>query len=157
MMRGLVLLCLFGGMAQAAPVTFGDSLYAKFHHDRCLQCHQFNSREHDGRAFTSHRSRYLCKQCHVPTRIGLRDSEWMAPEPRFDYTGLSAGATCRLLKQNMRGDDRRILDHLLHDGRVRWAIESGRTPVGAAPRVPGGLAEWERDVMAWYRDGMRCD
>lgn len=157
MMRALALLALLSGLAQAAPVSFGDRLQAKFHHDRCLQCHQFNSRLHQGRAFTSHRSRYLCKQCHVPAAIGLKDSEWMAPEARLDYTGLSASATCRLIKDNMRGDDGRLVDHLLHDGRVRWAIESGRTPLGPKQPVPGGLAEWERDVREWYRDGLRCE
>ena len=31
------------------------------------------------------------------------------------------------------------------------------TPGGQKERVPGGYAEWEMDVMAWYRDGMRCE
>lgn len=152
-----ILLGLFGGMAQADAVKFGDSLQAKFHHDRCLQCHQFNSRKNNGRTFTSHRSRYLCQQCHVPAAIGLKNSEWMAPEARLDYTGMDANLTCQLVKTNMRMDDQRLLDHLLNDGRVRWAIESGMTPGGRKESVPGGYAAWQRDVLAWYRDGMRCE
>jgi hypothetical protein len=81
----------------------------------------------------------------------------MAPEVKFDYTGMNAKDTCQLFKNNMRGDQGRLLDHLLHDGRVRWAIESGMTPGGQKERVPGGYAEWEKDVMAWYSDGMSCD
>lgn len=158
MMRAVFIVAvLMTGMAHAEPVKFGDKLHAKFHHDRCLQCHQFDSRKNNGRAFTSHRSRYLCKQCHVPAVIGLKDSEWMAPEAKFDYTGLSAKATCQMFKTNMRGDKKQILDHLLHDGRVRWSIESGMTPGGQKERVPGGYKEWESDVMAWYKDGMRCE
>lgn len=157
MIRLLAVFAVLNGLAQAAPVKFGDSLQAKFHHDRCLQCHQFDSRKNNGRSFTTHRSRYLCKQCHVPELIGLNNSEWMAPEARFDYTGMNAKATCQLFKNNMRGDEKRLIDHLLHDGRVRWAIDSGMTPGGQKERVPGGYAEWEKDVLTWYRDGMRCE
>lgn len=158
MIRTLIFIAvLMGGVAQAEPVKFGDKLQAKFHHDRCLQCHQFDSRKSNGRSFTSHRSRYLCRQCHVPAVIGLKNSEWMAPEAKFDYTGMSAEATCRLFMNNLRGDKKQLLDHLLHDGRVRWAIDSGMTPGGQKERVPGGYAEWEKDVLAWARDGMWCE
>jgi hypothetical protein len=154
-----LLLAAFAGPVAAAPVTFGERLNAKFHHERCLACHQFNTRAVPGRAYTSHRNRYLCKQCHVPARIGLpAGSEWMAPEG-MDYTGFSAAATCALIKRRIGSDPggRRLVDHLLHDGRIRWALESGVTPGGRTPTVPGGYAEWQRDVDAWVKDGMRCD
>jgi hypothetical protein len=154
-----VIAALVSGVPAAAPVTFGERLNAKFHHERCLSCHQFNSRAVPGRGFTSHRNRYLCKQCHVPERIGLpAGSEWMAPD-KMDYTGFSAAATCRLVKQRMGNDPRgeKLIDHLLHDGRIVWALDSGMTPAGKTPTVPGGYAEWKRDVEAWVKDGMRCD
>lgn len=157
MIRLLLSGLLLGGVAQAEPIKFGDALHAKFHHERCLSCHQFNSAKNNGRAYLSHRSRYLCSQCHVPEIIGLRNSVWLAPEERLDYTGLDAKATCRMAKQNLGGDEKRILDHLLHDGRIRWAIESGMTPGGQKEPTPGGHAEWERDVQAWVKDGMRCE
>lgn len=161
-MRGLLALMLlltgYGPLA-AAPVTFGDRLHAKFQHERCLACHQFNTRAHDGRAFGSHRSRYLCVQCHRPDLIDLPpNTEWMAPN-NLDYTGFSAAATCRLIKQRIGidPDGRRLAAHLLSDGRIRWALDSGMTPGGQKPAVPGGYADWARDVEAWLQDGMRCE
>lgn len=145
--------------AAAEPATFATRLYAKFHHQRCLACHQFNSIRHQGRAFGSHRSRYLCLQCHRPDLIGLPpNSDWMAPN-NLDYTGFSAAATCRLIKQRIGidPDGRKLAHHLLADGRIRWALDSGMTPAGPQPAVPGGYAEWQRDVEAWVRDGMRCE
>lgn len=159
----IVLLLIFQSVPRAMaaePVKFSDALYAKFHHDRCLQCHQFNSRKSNGRAYHSHRSRYLCEQCHKPQLTGLAAGEWMAPAGgKMDYTGLSARETCQLIKRNApSGELATVLEHhLLHDGRVRWAIDSGRTPAGPRAKVPGGGADWERDVKAWVAGGMSCD
>lgn len=141
----------------AAPVKFSDSLHAKFHHDRCLECHQFNNPKRDGRAFSSHRSRYLCSQCHTSAVTGMGVGGWFAPDAKLDYSGMSAKATCQVVKRNMGNDDKKMLEHLLTDVRVRWAIDSGMTPGGQKERVPGGYAEWERDVRAWFKDGMRCE
>ncbi len=118
----------------AAPVVFGDALHKKFHHERCLQCHQFGSRKHNGRGFGSHRS-------------------------RLDYTGLGAADTCRLIQRNMGVVDApaRLIEHLLHDSRIRWALDSGMTPAGRFPNVPGGYEEWVRDVRAWVEGGMLCE
>ncbi len=146
------------GLADA-PVVFATHLQAKFQHPRCLQCHQFNTRERGGRAFNSHRSRYLCMQCHRPEVVGLPpNTDWMAPN-HMDYTGFSPAATCRLVKARMGNDPdgKKLAHHLLHDGRIRWALDSGMTPGGQQPAVPGGYAEWKRDVEAWVKDGMRCE
>ena len=143
----------------AAPVTFGDRLYAKFQHERCLSCHQFNSFQRQGRAFTSHRNRYLCMQCHRPEVIGLPpNTEWMAPN-NMDYTGFSAAATCRLIKQRIGidADGQKLAHHLLNDGRIRWALDSGMTPGGQKPSVPGGYAEFKSEIEDWVKDGMRCE
>jgi mono/diheme cytochrome c family protein len=157
-MRGLfAAILLLASHAQAETVAFGDALQAKFHHERCLSCHQFNSAKNNGRAFSTHRSRYLCSQCHTPAVNGLKPGEWLAPEARFDYTGLSAKATCQFMKRNMNNDDAKLIDHLLHDVRIRWALESGMAPGRQKPKVPGGYSEWERDVNAWVSGGMRCD
>lgn len=146
--------------AWSGPVKFSDALNQKFHHERCLQCHQFNSRQSNGRAWTSHRNRYLCDKCHTPRITGLQVGEWMAPSnAKMDYTGLSARDTCLMIKRNApSGDKAAILArHLLTDGRVGWAINSGMTPEGKRPVIPGGYAEWEKDVKAWIADGMICD
>jgi len=155
----LLIMLAWAMPAAAEPVIFATSLYAKFHHERCLSCHQFNSREHQGRAFNSHRGRYLCAQCHRPAVIGLPpNTEWMAPN-NLDYTGFSASATCRLIKQGtgVDPDGRKLVQHLLTDGRVRWGLDSGMTPGGPKAAVPGGYVEWKRDVEAWVKDGMRCE
>jgi len=146
--------------AWSEPVKFSDALYQKFHHPRCLQCHQFNSRKSNGRAWNSHRNRYLCDQCHSPRITGLVGGEWMAPgNDKLDYTGLSARDTCLAIKRNSpSGDKAEVIGrHLLYDGRVGWSIKSGMTPEGRRPTIPGGYAEWERDVKAWIADGMICE
>lgn len=144
----------------AESVKFSQALQAKFHHDRCIQCHQFNSRKSNGRAYHSHRSRYLCEQCHRPQLTGLTAGEWMAPAGgRMDYTGMTARETCLLIKRNAAtGELGEVLrHHLLQDSRVRWAVDSGRTPAGPRPTLAGGYSEWERDVTAWIEGGMSCD
>jgi hypothetical protein len=143
----------------AEPVKFGDALHKKFHHDRCIQCHQFNSRKNNGRTYHSHRSRYLCDNCHTFRLTGLPRGEWMAPHERMDYTGMDARDTCLLIKRNMGSGDAgaKMAEHLLHDVRIRWALDNGMTPAGRMPAVPGGHAEWSRDVRAWIADGMLCE
>lgn len=157
----LFLLALAAPAADAgAPVRFSDALYQKFQHERCLQCHQFNSRRSNGRAWTSHRSRYLCEQCHKPALTGLGAGEWLAPAgEKMDYTGLSARATCEQIKRNAPTGDKAVTltHHMLTDVRIRWALEGGQTPAGKRATVPGGYAEWERDVKAWVADGMLCE
>jgi hypothetical protein len=156
----VVLALALTGPATAAPVKFSDALHQKFHHERCLQCHQFNSRKSNGRAWTSHRNRYLCEQCHKPALTGLGGGEWLAPgNEKMDYTGLSARDTCLMIKRNApSGDKAEVLSrHLLTDSRVGWALKNGKTPAGQRPIVPGGYEEWQRDVKAWIADGMICE
>lgn len=142
------------------PVTFRDVLYAKFQNERCLGCHQFNSRRSNGRAWTTHRNRYLCETCHKPSLTGMLGGEWMAPPgERMDYTGYSAHDTCELIKRNAPTGDKvqTLTHHLLMDARIGWALRNGRTPDGRHATVPGGYEEWERDVKAWVADGMLCE
>jgi len=148
------------GVAGAeAPTTFADALYDKFQHARCLQCHQFNSRIHNGRAYNSHRSRYLCDNCHTNRITGLARGEWMAPEEKMDWTGMKPRDLCLMIKRNMGSGDvnAKLAEHMLHDGRVHWALDNGMTPNGKFPSVPGGSAEWARDVRAWAAGGMLCE
>lgn len=141
------------------PARFSDALHAKFQHPRCLQCHQFNSRASQGRAFNSHRSRYLCDNCHTSYLTGLPRGVWTAPDEKMDWTGKSARETCLIAKQNMGTGDvnQKLLEHLLHDERVHWALDNGMTPNGRFPAVPGGSSAWERDLRAWAEGGMRCE
>lgn len=164
-MRSLwVLVLLLTGTAAwaaepATPVTFGDRLHAKFQHPRCLICHQFNTYQRQGLTYTTHRSRYLCIQCHRADVVGMPpETVWIAPT-NMDYTGFSAAATCKLIKQRMGvdPDGKKLAHHLLTDGRILWALESGMTPAGQRPPVPGGYAEFKRDIEAWVQDGMRCE
>ena len=80
--------------------------------------------------------------------------------PHFDSIGDGTAAeTCRLIKQRIGADPngQKLAHHLLTDGRVRWALDSGMTPGGQKQAVPGGYGEWKRDVEDWIRDGMRCE
>ena len=158
----LFMLVVWAGasIAQTEPAKFSEALQAKFHHERCLQCHQFNSRRSNGRSYHSHRSRYLCDTCHKPGLTGLPPSEWMAPEgERMDYTNMSARDTCLMAFRNIgSGNKAQMLqNHLLHDHRVLWAIKSGMTPAGQREVLPGGLTAWERDVKRWVEGGMLCE
>jgi len=164
-MRALLLaVCLAGATALATdlaaePVKFGDALNPKFHHPRCLQCHQFNSARHRGRAYNSHSARYLCDKCHSANLTGLRRGEWMAPPERMDWTDLNARDTCLLIKQNLSDGDlaTNMREHLLRDVRVRWALDNGMTPGGRFPAVPGGYVEFARQAQEWVAGGMVCD
>lgn len=141
----------------AEPVKFSDALYQKFQHDRCLSCHQFNSRKSNGRAYTSHRNRYLCDKYHMARITELTSGEWMAPPgSRMDYTGLNARDACLLIKANSGAGNRetKLLEHLIHDTRIHWALEGGMTPMGHFPAVPRGYKAWLKDVQSWARDGM---
>lgn len=154
-----LLLCLVASVVAAAPSKFSDALNATFHHPRCLHCHQFNSRAHDGLAYNSHRARYQCKKCHTPAITGLPSGEWFAPEPRMDWTDLDARATCQLARSHFVNDELglNMARHLFTDVRVRWALENGRTPGGVLPTVPGGYAEFEHQVKRWIEGGMSCE
>lgn len=155
----ILMLLVWAMPAAAEPVTFATSLHAKFHHARCLTCHQFNTYKRQGLTYTTHRSRYLCAQCHRPDLIGSPPgTEWMAPSG-MDYTGFSAAATCRLIKQRIGidPDGKKLAQHLLADGRIQWAFDSGMTPGGQRAPVPGGYDAFRQDVEVWIKDGMRCE
>ena len=54
--------------------------------------------------------------------------------------------------------------HLLTDPRVLWGIEGAMKESGNLPfkkkeadMVKGGMAEWEEQVMAWIKGGMKCE
>jgi hypothetical protein len=150
----------FAAEPAKAPVKFADALYPKFQHERCLNCHQFNSRKSNGRSYNSHRSRYLCDKCHTSHITSLAAGDWMAPPgSRMDYTGLSARDACLMIKGNSGAMNReaQLLEHMLHDVRIRWALEGGKTPMGQFPTVPGGYQAWVEDVHDWARDGMLCE
>lgn len=142
-----------------APVKFGDALNQKFHHPRCLQCHQFNSARHQGRAYNSHSARFLCDRCHSGNITGLRRGEWIAPPEKMDWTDLGARDTCMLIKRNLPGDDpaANMLAHLLGDVRVHWALDNGMTPGGRFPSVPGGSPEFAKQAREWVAGGMLCE
>lgn len=156
---GIVSLPAICAANPARGVSFAETLYPLFLHDRCLACHQFNSKRSNGLSYTSHRSRYLCDTCHQPRLTGLKGGEWQAPLPRLDWSGLSPREVCMLIKRNAGVGDggRRLREHLLHDRRIRWALDSGMTPAGRYPTVDGGLAAWHLAVQAWVDAGMRCD
>ncbi len=142
----------------AQRTSFAETLYPSFQHARCLTCHQFNSRRSHGLSYTSHRNRYLCDTCHQPRLTGLKGGEWQAPLPRLDWTGLAPRETCELIKRNAGGDaGQRLRAHLLTDGRIHWALDSGMTPAGRHPTVDGGSAAWRQEVLAWVEGGMRCE
>ena len=159
LLLGIVLLGSITATAATEPVKFSDALYKKFQHPRCLQCHQFNSRANNGRAYNSHSARYLCDNCHTSRITGLPRGEWMAPNEKMDWTGMAANDLCLLIKRNMGPGDvnGKLIDHLLHDLRVHWALDNGMTPNGKFPAVPGGSDEWARDVRAWAEGGMLCE
>lgn len=165
-MRRFLLLPLLAAFLPAAWASnvapggsFAETLYPLFQHPRCLTCHQFNSARSQGLSYSTHRSRYLCDTCHHPQLTGLKGGEWQAPLARLDWTGLAPRETCELIKRNAGATDggRRLREHLLHDGRIHWALDSGMTPGGPRPTPEGGSMAWHREVQAWLASGMRCE
>lgn len=156
----LALLAFNGHAAEGRPaVKFSDVIYPYFLHERCLACHQFNSRRSEGKSYTTHRHRYLCEGCHHPRLTGLPGGGWQAPVARMDYTGLGPRETCLLIKRNVgTGDHNALLrNHMLNDTRIRWALDSGMTPAGQFPTPPGGYLAWRAAVEDWSAAGMPCN
>jgi hypothetical protein len=165
-MKRLLLLLLLVASLPASWATspasgggFAETLYPLFQHPRCLNCHQFNSARSQGLSYTTHRSRYLCDSCHHPQLTGLKGGEWQAPVARLDWTGLAPRETCELIKRNAGGADatRRLREHLLDDGRIHWALDSGMIPGGSRPTPEGGSVAWRQAVQIWLASGMRCE
>ena len=77
----------------------------------------------------------------------------------MDWTDLNARDTCLLIKRNLADEDpaQKMLTHLLGDVRVRWALDSGMTPGGRFPAVPGGYAEFAKQAQEWVEGGMLCE
>jgi hypothetical protein len=97
------------------------------------------------------------RQLPYPRLTGLPRGEWMAPHEKMDWTGKSARETCLIAKKTWvpATSTSLLLEHLLHDERVHWALDNGMTPNGKFPAVPGGSKEWARDVRAWA-EGTAC-
>ena len=144
----------------AAPGTgFAKTLNPLFRHPRGLTCHPFNRAHSHGLSYSAHRSRDLCDTGHHPQRTVLKGGEWQAPLARFDWTGLAPRETCGLVKGNTGGADAawRLREHLLHDGCIHWALDSGMTQAGQPSTSEGGSMAWQGAVEAWLAGGMRCE
>jgi hypothetical protein len=182
----MTMLPLFGQLASTPPAqaatsgvsTFADHLHAKFQHQRCLNCHHFNtpdgmgSQPLPGEAPTAPPHKELsngdCRACHTQAVTGIPpdvkpSQQWRAPPRDMDWTGMTPQQTCELIKQTNQGefaDPDNLTNHLTQDRLIMWAITRGRVPPAASPRardrVPQGRQEWLMQVDAWIKGGMQC-
>ena len=149
------------GEMGAHPAAFSRALVNTFRHDRCVHCHALGSAAEAGEELAFPGAPHpggaepvmtdTCNTCHSPANVpDLAGIEWRAPRDAngdFDFRGNT------LEELAMKAMSVPLDEHLLNDGRIRWAIESGNVPF-VAPRVGGNAGAspiWEgfgRDVGA---------
>ena len=147
--------------AGAHPAAFSRALVNTFRHDRCVHCHAIGTAPGPGEQLVFPGDPHPggaepiviedCDACHSGANVpDLEGVEWRAPleaNGDFDFRGNS------LEQLATKAMSVPIENHLLNDGRVRWAIESGNVPF-VPPRAGGNAgtsALWNglgRDVGA---------
>lgn len=134
-----------GGMG-AHPAAFSRALVNTFRHDRCVTCHAIGATAEPGEELAFPGDPHpggaepltieTCTTCHSGANVpDLQGVEWRAPlesNGDFDFRGNTVQELA------MKAMSVSLDDHILNDGRIRWAIESGNVPF-VTPR-PGGNA-----------------
>jgi hypothetical protein len=161
-------------VAHADDSLFSTNLYAKFQAKACTKCHDFYDKDKNGLSFNTHAKRLdvnRCAKCHKEKVTGFdHASEWFA-QPGLYTSGLDAKETCEKTKEALNAAFKskdllaeQLETHLLTDPRVLWGIEGAMEESGNLPFkkkeagiVKGGMAEWEEQVMAWIKGGMKCE
>ncbi|MEM1449260.1 MAG: PKD domain-containing protein [Planctomycetota bacterium] len=135
-----------GGGSTEQPVAFSRALINVFRHNRCTHCHGlgtlagpgedpiFPNEPHPGGAEPVTTDE--CVECHIAANVpDLAGVEWRAPREANGDFDFRSNTLFQLAEKAQRLS---FDEHLLNDGRVRWAIESGNVPF--VPAAAGGNA-----------------
>ena len=159
----------------SAGTSFRQSLLSVFRNERCERCHGFHAPDttvpnHPG-GHPGNNENCRVAGCHDPSDIGIPSDVavpmepedrapifWEAPDPEFDFRGLSVEELCEVAMRFPEGRTGPV-DHLHHDDKVRWAFLSGVTPAGTTPkpRVDLDYATFRERVTAWADGGFECN
>ena len=140
------------GPTGSQPAAFSRALVNTFRHDRCQNCHAVAQTvtppgepdvfpgDHPGGPPPIHDEN--CRDCHNSELVpSLAGTVWFAPQgEEFELRG----RTTEELSARAHAAGFDVEDHLLVDGRVRWAIESARVPqIGnGATGIAGTSSMW---------------
>ncbi len=171
----VLLALLIVGLAPAAPARAQAALFEPvarvLQHPRCTNCHvagDFVRQGEQGRRHIPNVQRgpdnkgvgfQRCGTCHGaannPTTGVPGAPNWQFAPPSTSVDGLSAGDSCRALKDPARNGNRSVaavIEHMRNDPLVRWAWTPGR-----ARSVPLlGHAELVAALEAWANAGAPC-
>jgi len=173
LVAGLLAVFLVPLTAFSGDGFFKDTLFPKFQMKACTICHDFFEKELDGLFFSSHKNRTpdKCVLCHRAQVTGFEHpDEWFAM-PGLYTSAMDASTACETVRNFMHAEfksqellSRQMEEHLLHDPRVLWGIEGATPNSGMLPGnkkepglVQGGFAQWEKEVKAWIRGGVKCE
>jgi len=155
--------------AGGVPGTFA-SLADTFRNPRCVNCHALVPSGFNFASFgVSHNvavnaqtnnNPTNCIGCHsrpvLNTQVGPTHTRWHGPS-EMDFRGLANPQLCQRARGS--GNGQAVLQHLLEDELILWAVSDGILPAGArggGAAPPGSIAAWRSLVQAWVNAGMPC-
>jgi len=149
---------------------FEQMLHSTFTHERCASCHAMGDeaaillphhqavppiKAEDFGNMTPQNTLY-CANCHNFPEA----ADWRSPFfiQGIQLRGRSAKQICQTVLSKLP-TSAELRTHLHTDPRVKWAVSSGRVPMGypdlpLAP--PGSLAAWVARTNAWIDAGAPC-
>lgn len=149
---------------------FEQMLYSTFTHERCASCHAMGDhaaillqhhqavppvKAEDYGPMTPQNTVY-CADCHNFPEA----ADWRSPFfiQGIQWRGRSAKQICQTVLSKLPTSEE-LRDHLHTDPRVKWAVSSGRVPMGYPDKPlapPGSFAAWVAQTTAWIDAGAPC-
>lgn len=161
-----------------------ERIHDVFTHPRCLNCHVgkdsiplWSTRDSDsaqahGMRIQGGDSRIgaetlLCSSCHqvslrpntVPHAAPHTGMVWRLAPIEFQWTDKNSVEICeqvRAPQTNGGRDEAALIEHILHDARVRGFISWGFDPGPDRSSPPGSLQSHLEDMAMWTSAGMPC-
>lgn len=147
------------------------SLADTFRNPRCVNCHALVPSNFSFPSFgvshpvsvtaqTNNNPTANCTGCHsrpvLNTQVGPTHTRWHGPSG-MDFRGLGNQQLCQRARGS--GNGQAVLQHLLEDELILWAVSDGVLPAGArggGAAQPGSISAWRNLVQAWVNAGMPC-
>lgn len=167
--------------------AFAQSLAGKVRHPRCITCHSIaalgNTPFMNNGGGSTHpidltavdvTNAAECSACHddvTPPNIDAKTAHWKAPAASFNMIGETISQLNNRAKNAPGGSQ----FHFFNDSRVGWALTNGHLPNSQVAddnrdglaqcedfdrvrrTVPGGQAEFLKQILAWQHGGFVAD
>ena len=149
---------------------FEQMLYSTFTHERCASCHAMGDqaaillqhhqavppvKAEDNGPMMPQNTLY-CAGCHNFPEA----ADWRSPFfiQGIQLRGRSAKQICQTVLSKLPTSEE-LRNHVHNDPRVKWAVSSGRVPMGYPDKPlapPASLAAWVARTNAWIDAGAPC-